>query len=259
MLLRRFSFALAAALALAAPAVAADLPVKAPPAPAAAYTASGLYVGVFGSFAKTNAEVNFVSIPLQSGNLSPAGAVAGGVVGWGTWLSPGLYAGVEGDVGNDFTKNSIPCVVVMDCTLKHSLTASGSIIVGVTPAGITGAATARGLAPASQWPIPISVPTSFSSMQNLMIYGKLGVVGDDTKACVTGITVIAGCSDRFIIGARMGGGVRMPILANVNLDISVLYDRFNKDFIPASTAVIFPTQFKQFSQTSGRAALLFGF
>lgn len=246
---------LAAAIATAAS--AADMPTKAPIAPVAVSAGPGWYFGVYGAGAKTDAKVDFVTLPSQSGNINPAGGIAGVKFGVGNWLG-NLYLGVEGTAGYDFAKQAIPCIVVADCSIKHAFTGSARGIVGFTIGGLTGAAASRGITSPSQWPIPLTVPSStFAS--SIMVYAGFGATGTETEACLNGIPALQGCSKRFVIGAEPGGGFRIPIASNVSLDLSGWYARLNKSFVPASTAVIFPTKFRQFDSIRGEGALLLTF
>lgn len=92
--------ALAGIAAIAAlfgtPALAADMPVKAPPAPPPAYNWTGCYVGgnVGGAWGRSN-----VQIPLYpaSFNIDTSNAIGGGQVGCNYMFSNRWVVGIEGD------------------------------------------------------------------------------------------------------------------------------------------------------------------
>jgi outer membrane immunogenic protein len=84
-------------------ALAADMPVKAPPAPAVAEW-TGFYVGVHVGGALTHGGVGNSSDPLFTGPYAPLaagttgkGAVGGGQVGFNWQVAPNWVIGVEGD------------------------------------------------------------------------------------------------------------------------------------------------------------------
>jgi hypothetical protein len=85
--MRKFLLAGVALVALALPAVAADMPVKAPPSPFQTYTGSGLYWGL-GSTAKladSTVNGNLFASNLATGNVNAAGGTLDFEVGyiWG--------------------------------------------------------------------------------------------------------------------------------------------------------------------------------
>jgi outer membrane immunogenic protein len=114
-------------LALASPALAADLPLKAPSATASVYDWSGVYVGAFGGGGYGNHNVNNATgsaVPFAdfSANYSSTGGIGGGDIGY-QWQSGSLVVGVEGDLawtglkGNDasqFAAGSFPGVTAVD-------------------------------------------------------------------------------------------------------------------------------------------------
>lgn len=84
----------AAALALALPANAADLAVKAPPPVPDADAWTGLYGGPNFGFALTREQA---TTPLGGGQPSPAGAIGGGQIGYNVQVAPSWLIGIEGD------------------------------------------------------------------------------------------------------------------------------------------------------------------
>jgi outer membrane immunogenic protein len=95
--------AAAAASLLAGPALAADIPARAPMVPAAVvapgFNWSGIYIGANGGYGSARASSSVTAFGtttiLDSGSLN--GAVGGGQIG-GNWQFGALVAGLEGDL-----------------------------------------------------------------------------------------------------------------------------------------------------------------
>jgi outer membrane immunogenic protein len=113
-----------AMLGLISPALAADLPLKAPSATASVYDWTGVYVGAFGGVGYGNHNVNNATLPFEdfSANYTSTGGVAGGEVGY-NWQSGSLVVGVAGNLawsgikGNDanqFNAGNFPGVAAVD-------------------------------------------------------------------------------------------------------------------------------------------------
>ena len=73
----------AVAALIAGPAMAADLPVKAPPI-VPVYDWTGFYVGINGgySFGRSETDFNFPGFPIVSGKFNLNGGLAGGQAGY---------------------------------------------------------------------------------------------------------------------------------------------------------------------------------
>jgi outer membrane immunogenic protein len=126
-------------LALASPALAADLPLKAPSATPSVYDWTGVYVGAFGGGGYGNHNVNNSTgqaVPFAdfSANYSSTGGIAGGDIGY-QWQSGSLVVGIEGDLawtgikGNDasqFAAGAFPGVAAVDA---DNLRWTGALIV----------------------------------------------------------------------------------------------------------------------------------
>ena len=88
-----------AAFGMAAPASAADLPVRAPATVAPIYNWTGFYIGANAgySWGDTDVDYNFFGIlPITSGTLHPDGFIGGGQIGF-NWQTGMFVLGVEGD------------------------------------------------------------------------------------------------------------------------------------------------------------------
>jgi outer membrane immunogenic protein len=88
-------------LALGTPALAADLPLKARPAPVTVYDWSGVYVGGFGGYGFGNQNLNNALGPVGfapfTANWETHGAFGGAEAGY-NWQSGNMVFGIEGDV-----------------------------------------------------------------------------------------------------------------------------------------------------------------
>jgi outer membrane immunogenic protein len=107
-----FGFVAVAAM-IGTPALAADMPVKASPAPAPVYSWTGWYVGLNagGGWQNTtidngvtsNSGIAFILFPALNGaipqqfNTHPSGFIGGGQIGYNYQFAPNLVAGLEAD------------------------------------------------------------------------------------------------------------------------------------------------------------------
>ena len=91
----RVALAMAASVALALPARAADLATKAPPPLPVAYLWTGLYGGANFGFA-FNSEA--MTTPFGSASSDPSGAVGGGQLGYNFQFAPSFLAGIEAEL-----------------------------------------------------------------------------------------------------------------------------------------------------------------
>lgn len=206
-------------------------PVKAFAAPVAVGSWNGVYVGALGAVAKTKGQYDFLTLP-GAGNVNPSGAMAGAVVGVGTWLG-NLRAAAEVDASYDFSHDNKPCGAVESCKTKASWFMSQRVVIGATLDSMTGAAKRAGATPASQWPVPINVPSSLATA-TMLPYLTGGIAERRLTACVDG------CQERWLVGWTAGGGMRIPVSQSVTFDTHYLYVRYNKSFTPGADVTIFP-------------------
>jgi outer membrane immunogenic protein len=89
----------ALAALVAGPAMATDLPVKAPPI-VPVYDWTGFYIGINGgySFGRSETDFDFPGFPVVSGKFNINGAVLGGQAGHNWQVNPNWVVGVEGDL-----------------------------------------------------------------------------------------------------------------------------------------------------------------
>src|ERR1700691_6181038 len=128
-----------AMLGLISPALAADLPLKAPSATASVYDWTGVYVGAFGGVGYGNHNVNNSTgsaLPFEdfTANYSSTGGIAGGDVGY-RWQSGRLVVGIEshlvwtgikGNDANQFNAGAFPGVTAVDA---DNLRWTGALLV----------------------------------------------------------------------------------------------------------------------------------
>jgi outer membrane immunogenic protein len=95
----RFAFAgglLMAAMVASAPAVAADMPLKAPPAPVIAPTWTGTYIGINGGYGWGTSNHTNVVLATSNGDFDIKGGIAGVTYG-GNWQAGHVVLGFESD------------------------------------------------------------------------------------------------------------------------------------------------------------------
>jgi len=203
-------------LALASPALAADLPLKAPSATASVYDWTGVYVGAFGGGGYGNHNVNNATgqaVPFAdfSANYSSTGGVAGGDIGY-QWQSGSLVVGIEGDLawtgikGNDsvqFNNGNFPGVGAVDA---DNLRWTGALIVK------TGYAVDR-------WMLYFDGGYAFGSIQHT----NTPLVGPVDTFNVTGN------------GLTGGGGIAYAVTNNVIAKFDYRYTSFTGYNRPGST------------------------
>jgi outer membrane immunogenic protein len=128
-------------MALMSPALAADLPLKAPSATASVYDWTGVYVGAFGGVGYGNHNVNNATgqaVPFAdfTANYTSTGGVAGGEVGY-NWQSGSLVVGVAGNLAwtgikgsdaNQFNAGAFPGVAAVDA---DNLRWTGALLASV--------------------------------------------------------------------------------------------------------------------------------
>ena len=95
--------------ALSVPAIAADVPVKAAPAPAA-FNWTGFYVGGDVGFRVTHEVQTYPGAVATIPELQPSNLVGGGHVGYRYQFAPNWVVGVEGDywAGNATDRRPMP-------------------------------------------------------------------------------------------------------------------------------------------------------
>jgi outer membrane immunogenic protein len=125
-IMKKFLLASVAVVALGAPAFAADMPVKARPAPAL-YNWTGFYVGlnVGGAWARNSVTDSFFTGANGTGAAGPAGLIsnqASGIIGGGqigyNWQTGPVVLGIEADIdasGQSASSCVNPVATTTDC------------------------------------------------------------------------------------------------------------------------------------------------
>jgi outer membrane immunogenic protein len=112
----------AALLLGAAAANAADLPVKAPPAPLVpVYNWSGFYVGLNGGWANSHQQWTGTPGGVTTGDFTGNGGLFGGTAGW-NWQSGRIVLGLEGDF--DWSRIRAGDATTGGCALAFPCTAT---------------------------------------------------------------------------------------------------------------------------------------
>lgn len=275
---------IAALLGSCAVAYAADMPIKAPlPLPVTGL--SGFYIGANVGASGSGQQTQFITAPGTAtaagglpGKLYPSGVPVGGTVGFGGSLG-GLYAAVEAEFDYDFNSTSGQCSwaipgagaigVNTTCGSKNGMLMTQGVVLGIPFSSLTGALASRKIAaltPPSQWPIPVTVPTSISA-SNIMPFVKGGIAERNVSAFVDPVTVGAtrfagGDGKETLIGYLVGGGLKVPLAAGWTATAEYNYIGYNKQFIPASTVstgIFTQSTFKQTNDQSLKFKMDYGF
>jgi outer membrane immunogenic protein len=226
------------ASAAAAPALAADMPVKARPMPAvvAMYNWSGVYIGgnVGYSWGRSETDVSYFTNPAGAPITPPAGSLtsartnldgwlAGGQIGanwqFGQWLF-----GVEADAqwsGQRGSSNFLCAATVI----------GGACVPGVTalPAGVTG--TALGLSQDLEWFGTARLRLGWLPTQTLLLYATGGLAFGEVEtsgiltsftACC-GVATVAGTISETKLGWTVGAGIEGVISGPWTAKLEYLY------------------------------------
>lgn len=255
-------FALASLLTfIALPAFAADLklPVKAP-APPPTFATSGFYVGLNLEGAAVKSHVDWLSLPglVQGSEYTPAGMGIGAIVGYRAWIGNTFFIAPELDGDYLFARGSSACgpLGVDNCSTKNTWGGAALIKIGMPIATLTGQVAS--LVPANL-PVPAAVPTS-AWASALMPYFATGARAREIDGCING-PINQGCAETTMWGWTVGGGVIMPVSQSVNLDMSVMFDDYNKAFTPGPNGVtsLLTGTWKSTHGMTGGLALTVGF
>ena len=203
-------------MALMSPALAADLPLKAPSATASVYDWTGVYVGAFGGVGYGNHNVNNATgqaVPFAdfTANYTSTGGVAGGEVGY-NWQSGSLVVGVAGNLAwtgikgsdaNQFNAGAFPGVAAVDA---DNLRWTGALLASVGYA-------------VDRWLLYFDGGYAFGDIQHTN-------------------TPLIGPVDRFNVtgnGLTGGAGIAYAVTNNVIAKLDYRYTSFNGYNRPGST------------------------
>lgn len=210
--MKKFLLATAAAM-LAAPALAADLPVRAPaPAPvymAPVFTWSGFYVGVNAGYAWGKArytDLNFYNAG-ERFSSSPDGFMGGVQAGW-NWQTGRFVYGLEADLGY--------------------LGLDGGAVQPSSPAGDTAAGIDKGAYGAISGRLGVA-------FDRTLVYAKAGWAYAGGKAEVGDFCNIAPCGGNLLYGSKrigsgflVGAGVEHAFNNNWSVKLEYAYLDFGK-------------------------------
>jgi len=205
---KRALLATVSVLALTGIASAADMPIKAPPAPAIAQTWAGPYIGLNGGLVwhqlATDTTLNGFGA-YDSARTKRTGATFGGQVGY-NWQSQNVVYGLEADLGwvdaegsqQKVANNGVGFPVVHSTKLSWLATvrARAGVTFGPTLVFVTGGLAVGGVDNAWAFPPPFVCP------------GNPGCVVSDNDTRV---------------GWTAGGGIERFISSNLTVKAEVLY------------------------------------
>lgn len=195
---------------------AADMPTPKPSPVAVVQTAgAGIYVG--GLFADAKSRGNFEGIGVDT---KAAGAMGGALIGYAGYLQTTLFA-FEADTQYTWGRDDRQCGNVA-CDMRPSWLLTQRVVVGMPLTSLTGATQRAAAAPASQWPVALTVPASLSAA-TAMPYVTAGVAERRIETCEQ-----VSCAKTWAVGWTLGGGFRIPISAGFSADIGYLYVNFGK-------------------------------
>ncbi len=206
--MNRVAFALATGL-LCGQALAADLPMPAPPprAPAAyvpvapVFTWSGIYIGANGGYSFGTTE------PAGGTNFTTNGIVAGGTIG-GNIQTGAFVFGAEGDFDWDNIKGTPACGGVAGCELKSTWLATARGRIGV-------------------------------AFDRVLVYGTGGAAFQNLQFQFPG----SASTTTNPFGWTAGGGVEFAFLPNWSVKAEYLFVDFNNKNVtinfPTATPVTF--------------------
>jgi len=186
----------AAALATA-PAIAADLPMKAPPpAPAPIFTWTGFYVGLNagGKWADVEHTVTNGATTFTFNRDSNGSWIAGGQLGY-NWQMGQWVFGIEGDIdAQDFSRTRVVG------------TAIGPFIVG------------DAFTVESNWQASLRGRIGYA-FDRVLLYATGGVAWTNVKGTATLVGIGTFTNDTTVTGGTVGGGLEYAFTNNISLGI----------------------------------------
>jgi hypothetical protein len=235
--MKRFLVALAA-IGVAAPALAADLPPKPlkAAAPAPAVVTGPFYLAAFagGGFSATESELTSLGIPQGPLKAYPTGFLAGGEFGarWNTGL---LTFGLSARLAYDFSRGAVGGLTPAGGLGPIGSRKNGLLLMEGGDLGInlsTLGGYVPGSAQPSNWPIPVNVPASVWSNLNLEATG--GLAHRQVTLCSFDMSTGADdlCASKFITGPYVGARLAAMISAQTELRLEYDHVFWNTSFTP---------------------------
>jgi outer membrane immunogenic protein len=236
-----------AALALGGPAMAADLPVKAPPIIAPLYDWTGFYVGINGgwSWGKSDTDLTLVGFPPFSGIGNINGGLVGGQAGYNWQVNPKIVIGVEADVQKAWQSGTLQlddgpfCVTIVGgALLRRCDTASVTLEQRLSWFG-----TGRlrlGFLPLPHMMLYATGGVAFGEIENNVTLSTL-TVSQGPNGTTTTAALAAGSANSNRIGWVAGGGVEHALggLWTAKLEyLFVDYGTFSNTYTLAGVPVL---------------------
>jgi outer membrane immunogenic protein len=236
-----------AAVAFAAPAIAADMPVKAVRlAPAAVYNWTGFYVGgnIGYGFGKGDTDVGFVPAAFDATPFSvrtdPKGFVGGAQAGY-NWQNSALVLGVEADISYaNLRGDGVSAPVIAQ---SNGLPIVDSFHQAHQETNWLGTARLR---------------LGGTPVDRLLVYATGGLAfGDVKSSAVTsfggGAVVYAGSASDTKVGWTIGGGIEWALMGNWTAKAEYLYYDLGSQTVTAIPQPLFPQNFHVISTFETKA------
>src|SRR5262249_50939082 len=229
----------ATVLAVCGAALAADLPRKAPLADVVPVTASPFYIGIFagGGFSETQSELTLAGTAQGPLKAYPTGLLAGVSVGYVNTTGP-LYWGLAVEAAYDFSRGDVggvtPGTVIGSRKNGLFLEEVGELGISLSTIGGYVPSSAR----PSNWPVPITVPSSVWS--NLVLGMRGGLAQRDVTLCAPDGTLDVNgnfnmpCATKFINGPLVGGFIKAMISGNSPVKLTLNHFVWNSSFTAES-------------------------
>jgi outer membrane immunogenic protein len=203
-------------------AFAADLPMKAPPAPLPVWTWTGFYVGVNGGAGWGTTETTLTSISAPGlgavaanfpvAQNSRSGFLGGGQIGY-NYQSGWAVFGVQADIDGLDVKGTTPCIVVLSCTSKSDWLATVSGRIG----GVIADKTLVYVKGGAAW---------LNTTQSLNVPSLGGIGGIGGLGGVAGLG--SASAESTALGGLLGMGVEYAFSPNWSAFIEYDYVEFQK-------------------------------
>jgi outer membrane immunogenic protein len=216
-----------AAVFCGAPALAADMALKAPPPPSApAYNWTGLYAGlnVGGGWGQANNTFNFtsvatgISLPIATDSSHPDGVIGGGQLGY-NWQKGLVVFGIETDIQGSGQRGSASAAgVTTTCGVPCSISETDKLTWFGTTRGRIGVASGGWLA----------------YITGGAAYGGLQSKGSELLPAAAATETFSNSTTRA--GWTLGGGLEASLTGNWTWKVEYLYMDFGTaNFATAST------------------------
>src|SRR5258708_19850981 len=226
----------------------ADLPRKALAAPALIVTTNPFYIGIFGGagFSKTQNELTFDGVPQGPVSAFPTGLLAGVTVGSANNSGPS-YFGAAVEAAYDFSRGDVQTIPTSTgaapiASRKNGLLLQEGVEIGISLTTLGGYIPSS--AQPSNWPVPITVPSSVWS--NLILAGRGGLPQPDVTLCafhcmfhpISGNPNVP-CASKFINGPYAGAEIKAMLSAQSEVVFEYDHVFWNSSFTPAKATALF--------------------